>query len=114
MSLRIFASPYKANRAKTGALQTMRDMAGSRWLPSPLSWALGRESPGAGVFRGGTTLKAGSKGATFGQGYTRAARFCIGVFQGWKPLRAVIRPDEAGILRDGFGVPSARNIACDV
>ena len=35
-------------------------------------------------------------------------------FRGENPCRAVAARSEAGILRDGFGVPLARNIACDV
>jgi hypothetical protein len=35
-------------------------------------------------------------------------------FRGANPCRAVAARSEAGILRDGFGVPLARNIACDV
>src|SRR5277367_5379390 len=35
-------------------------------------------------------------------------------FRGGTPLPGGHARSEAGILRDGFGVPSARNIACDV
>jgi hypothetical protein len=98
--------------------------------------SIGRATGGrplAGVFRGGTSLMAGASGVathdcqsraarlwrasnrrTVGQGFARAARLSRRGIQGWKPLPGGRARIEAGILRDGFGVPSARNIACDV
>lgn len=63
----------------------------------------GRHNP-QGRFRGWQPSGRGPKGGT---------PICRGI-QGWKPLLGGRARNEAGILRDGFGVPSARNIACDV
>ena len=100
-------------------------------LGCPLGHATGGRRSGGG-FRGGTALMPGYRGQapdcqsraarlwrvsnrrTVGQGSARAARLCVGVFRGGKPLPGGHARNEAGILRDGFGVPSARNIACDV
>jgi len=46
---------------------------------------------------------------TVGQGFARAARLSRRGIQGWKPLPGGHARNEAGILRDGFGVPSARS-----
>jgi len=65
--------------------------------------------------RDGTALVCWFQGTlSFGQGSTRAERLCVRG-QGADSRLAGQRPAvKAGILRDGFGVPLARNIACDV
>jgi hypothetical protein len=57
---------------------------------------------------------AESKGGIPWAGFHKAARLCVQGFRGGKPLPGEHARSEAGILRDGFGVPLARNIACDV
>ena len=67
-----------------------------------------------GGFRGGTSLMAGSKGGNLWAGFHKGGTpLCRGL-KGWKPLPEHCDGGESGVLGDGFGVPSARNIACDV
>jgi hypothetical protein len=65
--------------------------------------------------RDGTALVCGFQGTlSFGQGFTRAERICVRGQGADSPLAGQRPAVKAGILRDGFGVPLARNIACDV
>jgi hypothetical protein len=65
--------------------------------------------------RDGTALVCGFQGTlSFGQGSTRAERLCVRGQGADSPLAGQRPAVKAGILRDGFGVPLARNIACDV
>jgi hypothetical protein len=58
---------------------------------------------------------AGFQGdASLWAGFHKAERLCVRGQGADSPLAGQRPAVKAGILRDGFGVPLARNIACDV
>ena len=68
----------------------------------------------SGVLGAAHPSKAGSKGGNLWAGFHKGGTLLCRGFKGWKPLPEHCDGGESGVLGDGFGVPSARNIACDV
>lgn len=89
--------PYGGQSSVVGTLARFQQAHGWARVPGTARlWFAGSKGrcPLGRIPKGGTPLRRG--------------------FRGENPCRAVAARSEAGILRDGFGVPLARNIACDV